>query len=62
MAANSQVPGPILSNFEPIQDVMVVLVTYKNKEPIKNEGPRVVTSFSPLLPYESYLLLWKPEF
>ena len=50
MAANSSVPGRILSNFEPIQDFMVVLVTCKYKEePIKNEGARVVTRFSPLL-------------
>ena len=42
-------PSWILLNFEPIQDVMVVLVTCKNKEdPIKNEGARVVTRFSPL--------------
>ena len=35
--------------FEPIPDFMVVLVTCKNKEePIKNEGARVVTRFSPL--------------
>ena len=34
---------------EPIRDFMVVLVTCKNKEhPIKNEGARVVTRFSPL--------------
>ena len=48
-AANSQVPGLILQNFEPMQDFMVVLVTCKYKEePIKNEGARVVTRFSPL--------------
>ena len=47
------VPGQILPNFEPIQDVMVVFITCKNKEePIKNEGARLVTRFS----------LWKPEF
>ena len=45
----TKVPGWILLNFEPIQDIMVVLVTCKNKEdPIKNEGARVVTRFSPL--------------
>ena len=52
-------PGRILQNFEPIQDVMIVLVICKNKEdPIKNEGARVVTRFSPLQPYGSYLLPW----
>ena len=46
-AANSYVPDRILPNFELIQDIMVVLVTCKNKEePIKNEGDRVVTRFS----------------
>ena len=29
---------------------------------IKNEGPRVVTSFFPLLLYGSYPLPWTPEF
>ena len=28
--ANSSVPGPILQNFEPIQHVIAVLVTFKN--------------------------------
>ena len=38
-----------LRNFEPIQDFMIVLVTCRNKEePIKIEGDRVVTRFSPL--------------
>ena len=42
---------------------MIVLVSCKNKEEqIKNEGARVVTRFSQLLPYGSYLLPWKPEF
>ena len=45
-AANSEVPGQILPNFEPIQDIMVALITCKNKEPIKNEGARVVTRLS----------------
>ena len=45
----THVPGPILLNFEPVRDFIVVLVTCKNKEePIKNEGARVVTRFSPL--------------
>ena len=48
-AANSQVPGRILPNFEPILDFMVVLLTCRNKdEQNKNEGDRVVTRFSPL--------------
>ena len=39
----------ILPNLEPIRDIMVVLVTCKNKEePIKNEGARLVTRLSPL--------------
>ena len=42
---------------------MDVLVTCKYEEnPIKNEGARVVTTFSPLQPYGSPLLPWKPEF
>ena len=42
---------------------MDVLVTYMYEEdPIKNEGVRVFTTFSPLKPYGSYLLPWKPEF
>ena len=41
--------GRILPHFKPIQDVMVVLVTCNNKEePVKNEGARVVTRFSPI--------------
>ena len=43
-AADFSVPGPILPNFEPIRDFMVVFVTCKDKEePIKNEEVRVVT-------------------
>ena len=39
----------ILPKFELIQAFMVVLVTCKNEEdPIKNEGARVLTRFSPL--------------
>ena len=42
---------------------MDVLVTCKYEEdPIKNEGARVDTTFSPLKPYGSYTLQWKPEF
>ena len=46
-AANSTVQGLIWPNFKPIQALMADLVTSKNKEdPIKNEGPRVVTTLS----------------
>ena len=48
-AANSEVSGGILPKFELIQAFIVVLVTCKNEEdPIKNEGARVLTRFSPL--------------
>ena len=48
-AANSPVLGPIWQNFELVRDVMDVLVTCKYEEdPIKNEGARVDTTFSPL--------------
>ena len=44
-AANSAVHGPIWSNFELVQDFMVVLLTCKNEEdPIKNRGARVFTT------------------
>ena len=47
--ANFAILGPIWPNFELIQDVMNVLVTCKYEEdPIKNEGARVLTIFSPL--------------
>ena len=43
-AANSEVSGGIPSKFKLIQAFMVVLVTCKNeKDPIKNEGSRVLT-------------------
>ena len=59
----SAVLGPIWPNFELVRDVMNVLVTCKNEEdPIKNEGARVVTIFSPLYSYGSYRLPWTPEF
>ena len=49
MAANSTVIGRIGPSFELVRGVMNVLVTCKNHEdPIKNEGARVLTSFSPL--------------
>ena len=48
-ATNSEDSGGILSKFKLIQALIVVLVTCKNeKEPIKNEGARVLTRFSPL--------------
>ena len=48
-AANSEVSGGILPKFKLIQAFIVVLVTCKNEEdPIKNEGARVLTRFSPI--------------
>ena len=48
-AAKSAVLGPIWPNFKLIRDVMDVLVTCKYEDnPIKNEGARVDTTFSPL--------------
>ena len=48
-AANSAVLGRIWPKFELVRDIMVVLVTCKYEEdPIKNEGARVDTTFSPL--------------
>ena len=45
MAADSAVQGPIWSNFELVQDFMVVLLTCKNEDdPIKNRGARVFTT------------------
>ena len=47
-AANSAVLGPIWPNFELVRDVMDVLIACKYEEdPIKNEGARVLTTFSP---------------
>ena len=44
-AANSEVLGPIRSNFELGRDFMVVLLTCKNEEdPIKNRGAGVFTT------------------
>ena len=41
---NSAVRGQILSTFELVQDIMVVLHTCKNEEdPIKNEDARALT-------------------
>ena len=48
-AINSVVSGGIMPKFELIQAFIVVLVTCKNEEdPIKNDGSRVLTRFSPL--------------
>ena len=48
-AANSAVLCRIWPKFELVSDIMGVLVTCKYKEdPIKNEGARVLTRFSPL--------------
>ena len=47
--ANSAVLGPIWPNFELVRDLMDILVTCKYEgDPIKNEGARVDTTFSPL--------------
>ena len=48
-AANSAVLGRIWLKFELVQDIIAVLDTCKYEEdPIKNEGARVLTRFSPL--------------
>ena len=48
-AIYSKVSGGILSKVELIEALIGVLVTCKNEEdPIKNEGARVLTRFSPL--------------
>ena len=55
MATNSEVNGGILPKFELIEAIIVVLVTCKNEEdPIKNEGARVLTRFSPLEVYGNF--------
>ena len=60
---NSAVHGRIKSKFELLRDFMVVLFTCNNEvDPNKNEGARVLTTFSLLLTYGRYLLPWKPEF
>ena len=46
MAANSAVSEGIQPKFELIQAFMTVLFTCKNeKDPVKNEGARVITTF-----------------
>ena len=48
-AANSAVRGRICPNFELIRTLIVVLITCKNGEdPFQTEGPRGLTTFSPL--------------
>ena len=61
-AAYSEVSGGILPKFELIQAFMVVIVTCKNEEdPIKNEGSRVLTRFSPRGQLTPNPLVW-PKF
>ena len=49
MVPNSAVGGRIWPKFELCRVFMVALVTLRNEEdPIKNEGARVATRFSPL--------------
>ena len=38
-----------MPKFELIQACIVVLITCKNEDPIKNEGSRVLTRFSPII-------------
>ena len=48
-AANSTVLSPIWPNFELVRDIIDVIVSCKYEDdPIKNEGARVFTTFSPL--------------
>ena len=48
-AANSAVLGQNWLKFELVLDIIAVLVTCKYvKDPIRNEGARVLTKFSPL--------------
>ena len=44
-AANSEDSGGILPKFELILAFIVVLVTCKNEDPIKNEGARVLQAY-----------------
>ena len=47
-AANSTVRGQIWLKFEPVRDIIVVIVPCKNEEdPLKNNGARVATTFWP---------------
>ena len=49
--------GRIWPNFELIQALMHVLITCKyEKDPIKNSGENVMTSFYPLLVYEIFFI------
>ena len=48
-AANSEVGSGIQPKFKLVEAFMIVHITCKNKiDPIKNEGSRVLTRFSPL--------------
>ena len=54
-AANSTVRGRIWLKFEPIRDIIVVLVTCKNEEdPMNNKGASVATTFFSLLVYGDF--------
>ena len=62
-AANTAVLGPIWPNFVLVPDLINVLITCKYEDdPIKNEGVRVFTTFSPFNSYASYRLPWTLEF
>ena len=55
-AAYSVVGGGILLKFNLIHAFMLVLITCKNEDdPIKNEGFRVLTRFSPIFVYAIFL-------
>ena len=54
-ATNSEASGGILPKFELIQDFIIVHLTCKSEEnPIKNEGARARTRFSPLYVYGNF--------
>ena len=60
MASNSKTNGLNLPEIELIRDFMTVFVTCKfDKDPIKNEGAILVTTFSPLYVYWKNILSLK---
>ena len=62
-AANSAVSGPSRPKFKLVRALMHVIITCKyEKDRMKNRREKVVTPFSPLQPYGSFLLPWKREF